>query len=460
MGEVPASTTFYQFLKSDEGPEKNTAGNFLNYVPAKQFDNSDDWEVGISSITCPDSFFNITGTMKNITLGNNSCEFNFSIPAGKYTPEKFVTVMNKIVRRKVMPWKYEVLPGWKVPIGASQLNAEDGPKTFEKIKTDLGETNQPLSSFFNSDEEKEAYKGLFEGDTEIREEEDEWTFPEDAETDTDTYMIPPDSQVEEFKKLVKYYCTAARLGKVVNFRQLDDENENAEFKGDRPVLRTITKHHLADFSEFLIHFSKTLHKDHGANIAEFLRSSKLHFYYDKFYNKIGVKSIFKKNPFGDYVVFHHPQLRNMLGVSSTDAKKLLNSGQNGWLAKKGYRTFKHVCNFELGFENIFVYCNIVVESGIGNKKSQITEILSVPPIRPDKKSQLSFRFPEPNFKTLDRCSVNAIELFLADVQGKEIKFHDCGVTIVSLKFRKKTPITSVLEKIYQEVKKGVSYIDM
>ncbi len=459
MGESPEESIFYQFLKSDEGPETNSAGYFINYVPGKVFRKEDHWVVGISSISFPDSFYNIHGKIRRITIGNNLSELNFEIPAGRYSPQGFVSVLNKIARRKVMPQKYDILHkrGMSAPLS-------DEDRIFQNLKLDLGEINTSAAPVFVSEKEKQEFESLFSK----LEQKTEWTYHDDVEEGGDTSEIAgnqsadtllevPESQKKEFRKLLKAYCTAGRTGAVLDFRLIDTGEENGPYEGERPILRTINDYTLRDFTNFLTYHSRTLNEEHPVrNLQEFMRTSKLEFFYDSMYKKIGVRCLFEENPFGDYFIVHHPLLRNMIGMHEEDAKALKDNRTKGWLGKKGARRFRLTCNFEIVLENIFVYCNIVTESGVGDQKARICEILSVPTINPEKRSQLSFNFPIPNYKSVDRTLVNCIEIFLADSMGKKLKFHDWGLTIVSLKFKKIKTVASLLERIFNLMKNFIS----
>lgn len=454
MGELAQENVFYQFLKSSEGPAGSTAGNFRNEVPGKVFDPQDDWVVGISSISFPDSIYNIHGKeMRKVTVGNNLSEVNFLLPSGRYSPEGFVSVMNKILERQVMATKYDIVHqrGMMSPLDSKHSN-------FIKIKFDVGETDHSSSPVFKSEEEKLAMQEVF--DAETLKEEHEWTNSDvemrdviPGEATTATLLNPSPEQNQEFKDLLIAYCTAGRHGQVLNFRMVDTNVNNDAYQGDREILRTVNDWSINEFTNFMIYHSKTLNAEFPVrNIQEFMRTSKIRFFYDSMYHKIGVKTVFQNNPFGDYVIIHDAQLRDMLGMNNYDAEKLQNNSPDGWLARKGVRRFKFVANFEIELTNIFVYTNIVVESGIANQKAQISEIISVPKVDPRKKAQLSFQFPIPNYKKVDRTLVNVIEIFLADYRGREIKFHDWGVTLVCLKFKKIKSATSILEKIYFLIK--------
>jgi len=450
MGEIPEHNTFYQYLRSDESFfEQNRAGQFKNLVPPRHFERGDTWEVGISSISFPDSFYNIYGKMRRITIGNNCCELNYLIPAGRYTPQSMCEVLNKVAKLRLMPWKYDVAPGrsnkYEQPV------MEEGERDFIPIKNDLGETNQAWLPFFSSEEEKARFQVLFD-ENELK--ESEWGYNTDVAEHGETHLIPPSEQMEEFQDLVKAFCTAARTGGVLDFRRINVNTANEEYAGHRPILRTINEFTLEDFSNFLAYHSRTLHQEQGGlNIMEFLQTSKLHFFYDHVYKKIGVRTVFENNPFGDYVIFHNDKLKNMLGMGKEDQSKLIDSGPNGYLARKGIKRLKYNANFEIIMENIFVYCNIIEESGIANYKVELAEILAVPPIDPTKKSTLSFNFSYPNFKAVKYSDVSTIEIHLADSLGKEIHFHDWGVTVVALKFRKSVSSSWWLEKIFNLINK-------
>ena len=382
-GEVQNKTTFYQYLRSDGGKKEfaNTTGCFRNFVPPRVFENREDWEVGISSISFPNSFYNIHGNMRKVTLGNKNCIFNFLLPAGRYTPEILVAVLNKIVKRELLHEKDQIQPGdWEGTYDEWKQELNRRLSTFNKITMNVGDIDEKSAASFTSKKDRERF-------------------------------------MRERKK---------------NARDLYTElHQEAIAEGG------------------------------ALNPRDFARQSKLVFFYDKFYHKIGVKSIMKDNSYEDYVIFHNEKLKDMLGMTKNDEEDIseANSNEQGFLAKEDLKYFTKVANFNIYLQNVFIYCNIVEESGIANSKSQISEIIPLPPYNPKKSGQqLYFNFTSPNYKNVDRSAVNCIEILLADCTGKEIKFNDAGETIIALKFRKKSCSETVLNRITQQLDRIMTFL--
>ncbi len=382
-GEVQQKSTFYQYLRSDGGKKEfgNSTGSFRNFVPPRVFENKEEWEVGISSISFPNSFYNIHGNMRKVTFGSNECIFNFLLPAGRYTPEMFVAVLNKIAKRHLMHNKDQVPPpNWNGTNVSWRRELQRKLSNFEKITMNVGDIDEKSAAAFSSKQERERFM---------------------REQKSDTREL---------------------------YRELHQE---AVAEGG--VLRPL----------------------------DFARLSKLVFFYDKFYHKLGVKTMLKDNAHGDYVIFHNEKLKDMLGMSHKDEEHISEdeSNEQGFLAKNNLKYFEKVANFNIYLQNVFVYCNIVEESGISNSKAQISEIIPLPPYNPRKSGQqLYFNFTAPNYKNIDRTAVNSIEILLADCTGKEIKFNDAGETIIALKFRRKCSNENLLKRITEQLNNIMSFL--
>ncbi|MDI9313017.1 MAG: hypothetical protein QM535_22595 [Limnohabitans sp.] len=87
-----------------------------------------------------------------------------------------------------------------------------------------------------------------------------------------------------------------------------------------------------------------------------------------------------------------------------------------------------------GNDTLFVYCNIVQQSFVGDTQAQILRIIKVPEANYDK--PLNFIYDRPNYFPLVSNEINSIEINIKDDADENVRFND-GKLYVVLHFRKR-----------------------
>lgn len=421
---------FYIYLKSDVRTQgvypDNRGGDFTVPLFAPRQLSTEDWETGVSSISFPDTFYNIYDDMRKVTFGNDLCEIHFMIPSGRYTPETFVATLNFAAKSGLL----------------MDFKAEKN-ETFHELNLQLGKSFE----MEEEDQEEEELEEDFPYSNECWERIKEEVLRKNKTTlfeQRKKLQFPVRDMKAEMKEGTRKFVSAIKEGKVPYFKTLHRGVPNPEEKDPEKEYVEFEKPHLYPFMHYLNHFND---EDENLKFLWFYRKSKLVFFYNRFTNKIGVRPFYKKNPLGDYVIFHDERLREMLGMSTADIRKVgpkKLGNKRCYLEKKSFRVFEYEQNFNLYCGNVFVYSDIVEESDLGNVKANILEILTVPERDLSKRSnRLNFPFPRPHYKGLNKNLVQSIGIKLCDELGQELKFNDNGKTLVDLHFRriKKDPPT-------------------
>jgi hypothetical protein len=103
------------------------------------------------------------------------------------------------------------------------------------------------------------------------------------------------------------------------------------------------------------------------------------------------------------------------------------------LAHLAYRDANQMNNVNIP-KYLYVYCNVVKMSMVGNTYANYLHIARVPPIRINGDTAVE-RFNVPRYNRLSKQSFDAIEVMIRDEKGRLVQFEKSGVVIIILHFK-------------------------
>ena len=413
---------FYIYLKSDADTggayPQNKGGDFTVPLFSPRYLSKEEWEVGVSSISFPDTFYNIYGDMCHMSFENQLCELHFKIPPGRYTPETFVATLNFVSEAFEMYFKIENVK----EIHEVKLQVGKSVKHLQKVNVGLLPSSAKDWEAISGRKLKKNPSTLFE---------ERRPYP--------ISQLPP-NVLQAMRAASDKFVQAIKEEKEIYFTLLRPNVLNPQVKKYNTKYIDIATPSLL---EWVYYARGEYDDDPSLKFLQFYKKFRLMFFYNKFTNKIGVKPFYKRNPFFDYCYIYDERLKEMLGMSEKDRKIISLTDhyhtphRDPYLNRKPFRMFDYEQNFNRYCGNVFVYSDIVQESFLGNVKANLLEILTIPARDLTKTSnRLVFPFSKPHYKAIDQNVIQNISIKLCDELGQELHFNDNGKTLVDLHFRK------------------------
>lgn len=461
----------YVYLKSDGDLDNiypnNRGGDFT--IPLSDplvLTPAHDWEAAVVEISFPDTFHNVHGDMTKITIGNDFYEKRIQLPPGRYTAETFVSVVNKVILNEELQLMHDMDTSFKnvdhMQFGVTVQSLEEEERYLGDAVSSEHHPHSHLSSAQTSLWERMTEKKIKVNDNFAI------TTPHDA-CDRSSESYAPGYVGERTQRFMapwfhasEKYVQAVREGKHPYFTRICRNVANTAEKQDDKEYVDIEqgkqgKVNQEDFVRYCKDF-RWQNDDDNLTFIQLYRYSRLQLYFNPHLNKIGVRPLFLNNPFGDYIIFHDERMREMLGMSSKDARKIdkfvttydvtTQRWRRSFLQRKRFRNFEHEQNFNLYSGQIFIYSDIIEESLVASMKANIFQILNVPEKEAKKKNtMLVYSFALPQYHGINKNMIQNIGIRLADCLGEEIRFHDNGKTTVVLHVRRKSSSTVPIQNV-------------